>query len=682
MDNLRLSDYLVAGRYFLYLSACLLVTSEWQTTAANAADRPQLTQHAGSPPTATAAMQKVQRLLKLLSDRYPEQYGSVDPGRLDGILGEETKVAIRNFREIAGLSNDPRPDSELTTAILSELAHVTSVDQASPPAASEPTPAVAATPPANTLPAQPAAAAQVQETVTRNADKAAQPSVSGILYFVQVASLRSIESAEKEWKRIKSENRAALEGEQIFLERVEIRDRGVFHRILVGPMPSRDDANTLCGYLKQNDQTCVVTQRRSAEINKVDFRKLSSSAAGANTPRLPWEKPEAATGGDAAPAPAPAETTEPAPATQLDRAMAPAATPMPVEPADKAPAEQPTPPAPATDAPKTPTTDTAGTKESPIPTPPVAMAPVESAAPVSPPATPPAAPAPVRTAELPTPATPSVPAAPHPGATAPQTNIDAHAMNSAGTEKKAESQAPAPTPVAPPAAKGDEKSPATEIRISVESLQGAAAAVVVLAFLLAGGFLFYRTYRVYRHRRRKRRAMVAMPVDIPAGIPDASPLSAMEAERHGELESLSQLEEAFDSVRLQESRRLRDEFLRDVLDDDPDDPSEIKKQDSAIRVNSNLKTLLASDPDQYKAIFLNLIFLSKVGAALNRRDIALEELNGKFGRELMLLQSYFKIHILELDDRHRIRQELPGLFYCLQLSQLHQRQGKRHFSAA
>jgi len=156
----------------------------------------------------------------------------------------------------------------------------------------------------------------------------------------------------------------------------------------------------------------------------------------------------------------------------------------------------------------------------------------------------------------------------------------------------------------------------------------------------------------------------------------------MEAERHGELESLSQLEEAFDSVRLQESRRLRDEFLRDVLDDDPDDPSEIKKQDSAIRVNSNLKTLLASDPDQYKAIFLNLIFLSKVGAALNRRDIALEELNGKFGRELMLLQSYFKIHILELDDRHRIRQELPGLFYCLQLSQLHQRQGKRHFSAA
>jgi len=38
--------------------------------------------------------------------------------------------------------------------------------------------------------------------------------------------------------------------------------------------------------------------------------------------------------------------------------------------------------------------------------------------------------------------------------------------------------------------------------------------------------------------------------------------------------------------------------------------------------------------------------------------------------------------VLELDDRHRIRQELPGLFYCLQLSQLHQRQGKRHFSAA
>jgi hypothetical protein len=47
-----------------------------------------------------------------------------------------------------------------------------------------------------------------------------------------------------------------------------------------------------------------------------------------------------------------------------------------------------------------------------------------------------------------------------------------------------------------------------------------------------------------------------------------------------------------------------------------------------------------------------------------------------------MLRSYFKIHLLELDDRHRIRRELPGLFYCLQLSQRQMKPQSVHFSAA
>jgi hypothetical protein len=49
------------------------------------------------------------------------------------------------------------------------------------------------------------------------------------------------------------------------------------------------------------------------------------------------------------------------------------------------------------------------------------------------------------------------------------------------------------------------------------------------------------------------------------------------------------------------------------------------------------------------------------------------DLNGHFSREFKILQNYFKIHVLELDDRHRIRKQLPGLFYCLQLAQQRQR---------
>ena len=678
MDNLRLGESLGAVRYFLCLSACLLLASEWQATAATAADRPQLAQQTESPPPASASIQKIQRLLKLLSDRYPERYGSVDPGRLDGVLGGETKVAIRNFRKITGLTDDPRPDSALTPDILSELAQMTSTDAGSQPATPQPetTSGTQAEPegkpavePAAAEAPQPAAATLAQATKSRDADTAEQPRSNAILYFVQVASLRSVESAEREWQRIKSENRAALEGEQTYLERADLRDRGIFHRILIGPMPNRDDANTLCGYLKQNDQTCVVTQRRAAEINRVDFRKLSSNATGTDKPRLPWEVP------------APAETAEPAPLPRLDSATAPVAPPA--KPAEETAAVAPISPAPAaptakTAVPAAPSTERAAVNETPDPTASVATTPAESAA--AAPAVPtPALPAP--TAEAPKLPVPAMPAPETPAAKA-DSGGDAMAKSDKGKVAEPVAAAPAPAAETSPTAKGgdakkDEKTAATEIRISVDKLQTAAAGSIALAFLLAGGFLVYRVVR----RRREQSALIAAAT-APAGVPDTSPLSAMETERVGELESLAQLEEAFDSAQLRESRRVRDAFLRDVLEDDPDDPDEIKKRDSAIRVNSNLKMLLASDPGQYKAIFLNLIFLSKVGAALNRRDIALEELNGKFSREFMLLQSYFKIHVLELDDRHRIRQELPGLFYCLQLSQLHQRQGKRHFSAA
>ena len=109
---------------------------------------------------------------------------------------------------------------------------------------------------------------------------------------------------------------------------------------------------------------------------------------------------------------------------------------------------------------------------------------------------------------------------------------------------------------------------------------------------------------------------------------------------------------------------------------------EPESQELAIRVNGSLKELLATNPAQYKSIFLNLIFLAKVGAALNRKEISLDQLNDGLSRELRLLRSYFKIHLLELDDRHRIRQELPGLFYCLQLSHLPNRVQGAHFSAA
>jgi cell division septation protein DedD len=754
MDNLRFRDFLVGVRYLFCLSACILMMSDWQSTPASAADRPQLAQQGGASPTAN--IQKVQRLLKLLADRNPEQYGSVDPGRLDGVNGEETKIAIRNFRAIAGVTKAAVPDSELYTAVLSELARMAADDPDNAPAAS-PTAAAASDAP-DTLPngdpksaatagqvpaatpvvkaaapaakkaaatpapanAAPAPASTVPRDTATSAESTQAPAPA-LLYFVQVASLRSVESAEREWERIKGENRAALQGEQTYLERVDLRNRGIFHRILIGPMRTKEEAVTLCGYLKQNDQTCVVTQRRSADINKLDYRKLSDNETGKAIPPLPWETPApdtaAAPTADviAAPRPparTPAATTEQAAATSTDDAAGPdtpaaptagddatapqpsAADPVDPEktfaetPAGDASPDRAAPQAPTASAVTETPSDSPQTVETPTvppvtePTAETATTPEAAPAVTNPAAPPTATPAPPRAAAAP----PSpAPESPTPTPPAPRTTEPPAAAAQADSAKTPNTEAAARTDAAatadkdvpvPTAAASDEAKPEGGLYLSAKTLTVAAAAAIVLAIALVGGFFFHR--RFYR-ARQPAAAIAAAPA---SGLVEASPLSAMEDEKRGELESLVQLEEAFDSPRLRESRRIRDEFLRDVLDDDPDNPSEIHKRDSAIRVNSSLKELLATDPEQYKSIFLSLIFLSKVGAALNRSDIAIEELNGRFSREFMLLQSYFKIHILELDDRHRIRQELPGLFYCLQLSQLQKRQGKRRFSAA
>lgn len=188
-------------------------------------------------------------------------------------------------------------------------------------------------------------------------------------------------------------------------------------------------------------------------------------------------------------------------------------------------------------------------------------------------------------------------------------------------------------------------------------------ALGLIAVLIAGSVIL-----LFLWRRRNRQSALAQ-IFQSANFAFARPGSTA-SDSAG---TLSALESDFESEQLRTSRSVRDEFLRDILGDRIDIDDALQKEEPAIKINSSLKSLLISDPAQYKSIFLNWIFLSKVGAALNQQEITMEELNGHFGREFKLLQNYFKIHLLELDDRHRIRKELPGLFYCLQLAQQRQR---------
>jgi hypothetical protein len=225
---------------------------------------------------------------------------------------------------------------------------------------------------------------------------------------------------------------------------------------------------------------------------------------------------------------------------------------------------------------------------------------------------------------------------------------------------------------AAPAERPMQTSPIAAVSRLLDAAGNTTQAMGIAAVLVVGAGLLLLIWR-----RQTRRASFAQMFQGSSLSLARNPANTDDPE-----DTLQALETDFDSEALRQSRSVRDAFLMDILGDQVNEEVTRPKEDSAIRINSSLKSLLVSDPAQYKSIFLNWIFLAKVGTALNDREIAMEQLNGKFSRELDLLQNYFKIHLLELDDRHRIRKQLPGLFYCLQVAQERRRKASAHFSAA
>jgi hypothetical protein len=659
-------------------------------------------------PAAPAQIQNVQRLLKLLADRYPKKYGSVDPGRVDGSYGAETKDAIRNFQRISGSKASPQNGEQLVADILATLAQMSatqaadtgidSTPKAAPPEAESPAPEVAATPPDDApkpetpkvaapsaaeapqaegpKPDVAAAPAPAAETKIIPADppKAAKPkpapAQAGVkgqrVFFVQAASLKSLESAKREWRKIFEENRAALTGEQVYFEKANVGDRGLFFRILIGPMSERDAAKTLCSFLQQNGQTCVVTSRDPAELEK------ATSEAGSADKAMPEKSaaPDRSGQGTApAPSPQPAQTkaavTDAPVAAEADRpnsslaAKASVSTPDATQPSapsangpDHGSPQKPAaadPAAPPAEAPATasaepgPQASTTGATVNAAP----GTAETQASA-VSPAAEPaPSKPAP---APSPAPAADPVPQA-QPAGQAGQSESTPAATNGSADPR--------------PSSAIMDTAHAVVARLSQQpdKVAGIAAALII-----ATGAA------VYGWRRRNRRLSLSQFFQSAA-----LPVARAPSESAGPMEDL---ETDFGSDSLQQSRLTRDSFLRDTLGTETGDESMPSSDDSAMRINSSLKALLVKEPAQYKSIFLNWIFLAKVGAALNNKEISFEQLSEHISREFDLLQTYFKIHLLELDDRHRIRQELPGLFYCLQLTQMKKRQNSAKFSAA
>ncbi len=102
-------------------------------------------------------------------------------------------------------------------------------------------------------PAEDPAPAAVEDVV------AAAPAASALsgTHVVQVGAFRSNDEAVAQWNRMASRLDGYLDGKMRDVERADLGDRGVYHRLRIGPFNSSQEANEYCAGLKERGQDCL-----------------------------------------------------------------------------------------------------------------------------------------------------------------------------------------------------------------------------------------------------------------------------------------------------------------------------------------------------------------------------------------------------------------------------------------
>jgi len=119
-----------------------------------------------------------------------------------------------------------------------------------------PPPTVAPVPPAAVAPPAPPASATPKPAPKPPAQPATLP--DGVR--VQLASVRSAEAARDEWTRLKQDNPDLLGKLSAVAVRADLGERGIWYKIEVGPLPSKEAAARLCGEMKQRDLGCQLVR--------------------------------------------------------------------------------------------------------------------------------------------------------------------------------------------------------------------------------------------------------------------------------------------------------------------------------------------------------------------------------------------------------------------------------------
>lgn len=117
------------------------------------------------------------------------------------------------------------------------------------------------TAPASTRPEQSAGLppANPHPMPSKPAEAASQPGKAGGVRL-QLGSVRSEGDAREEWARIKRSNPDLLGGLTAVAIRADLGDKGVYYRILAGPVGDPATAERLCGELRQRHLACVIVR--------------------------------------------------------------------------------------------------------------------------------------------------------------------------------------------------------------------------------------------------------------------------------------------------------------------------------------------------------------------------------------------------------------------------------------
>lgn len=90
----------------------------------------------------------------------------------------------------------------------------------------------------------------------RSVVRAGTDALSGS-HVVQVGAFRSNEEATAQWNRMQSRLGTVIGAKTFDIEQADLGDRGVYHRLRIGPFSSSDAANSYCSTLKENGQDCL-----------------------------------------------------------------------------------------------------------------------------------------------------------------------------------------------------------------------------------------------------------------------------------------------------------------------------------------------------------------------------------------------------------------------------------------